>query len=40
MHASGSQYGSLGRLIVEAQVATAKANLDVLDRANAALTGA
>ena len=37
MHASGSQYGSLGRLIVEAQVATAKANLDVLDRANAAL---
>ena len=37
MHASGSQYGSLGRLIVEAQGATAKANLDVLDRANAAL---
>ena len=37
MHASGSQYGSLGRLIVEAQGATAKANLDVLDRANAGL---
>ena len=37
MHASGSQYGSLGRLIVEAQGATATANLDVLDRANAAL---
>ncbi len=37
MHASGTQYGSLGRLIVEAQGATAKANLDVLDRQNAAL---
>jgi hypothetical protein len=37
MHASGTQYGSLGRLIVEAQGATAKANLDVLDRHNAAL---
>ncbi len=37
MHASGSQFGSLGRLIVEAQGATAKANLDVLDRANAEL---
>ena len=37
MHASGSRYGSLGRLIVEAQGATAKANLDVLDRQNAAL---
>src|SRR5258706_16409294 len=37
MHASGSQYGSLGRLIVEAQGATARANLDVLDRQNAAL---
>ncbi len=37
MHASGSQFGSLGRLIVEAQGTTAKANLDVLDRANAAL---
>jgi hypothetical protein len=37
MHASGSQYGSLGRLIVEAQGATAKTNLDVLERHNAAL---
>ena len=37
MHASGSQYGSLGRLIVEAQGTTAKANLDVLERQNAAL---
>ena len=37
MHASGTRYGSLGRLIVEAQGATAKANLDVLDRANADL---
>jgi len=37
MHASGSQYGSLGRLIVEAQGTTAKANLDVLDRQNAAV---
>jgi len=37
MHASGSRYGSLGRLIVEARGATAKTNLDVLDRHNAAL---
>jgi hypothetical protein len=37
MHASGSKYGSLGRLIVEAQGTTAAANLDVLDRQNAAL---
>jgi hypothetical protein len=37
MHASGSNFGSLGRLIVEAQGATAKADLDVLDRSNAAL---
>jgi uncharacterized protein DUF6352 len=37
MHASGTQYGSLGRLIVEAQGTTARANLDVLDRHNAAL---
>jgi plasmid stability protein len=37
MHASGSKYGSLGRLIVEAQGAAASANLDVLDRQNAAL---
>jgi len=37
MHASGSKYGSLGRLIVEARGEVATANLDVLDRANAAL---
>ncbi len=37
MHASGSRFGSLGRLIVEAQGATAAANLDVLDRQNAAI---
>ncbi len=37
MHASGSQYGSLGRLIVEARGAVASASLDVLDRQNAAL---
>jgi len=37
MHASGSQFGSLGRLIVEAQGVTATASLDVLDRQNAAL---
>jgi hypothetical protein len=35
MHASGTQYGDLGRLIVEAQGVTGKADLDVLDRANA-----
>jgi len=37
MHASGQRYGALGRLIVEAQADLAKADLDVLDRANAAL---
>ena len=37
MHASGSRYGSIGRLIVEAQGDVAKTELDVLDRANAAL---
>ena len=37
MHASGNRYGSIGRLIVEAQGDLAKAELDVLDRANAAL---
>ena len=37
MHASGSRYGSIGRLIVEAAGPLAQANLDVLDRANAAL---
>jgi hypothetical protein len=36
-HASGARYGSLGRLIVEAEGALASVNLDVLDRANAAL---
>lgn len=37
LHASGSRYGSLGRLIVEAQGPLASVNLEVLDRANAAL---
>lgn len=37
MHASGSQYGSLGRLVVEAQSPLGEVDLDVLDRANAAL---
>jgi uncharacterized protein DUF6352 len=37
MHAAGSRYGSIGRLIVEAQGALGKVDLDVLDRANAAL---
>jgi hypothetical protein len=37
MHASGSQYGSIGRLIVEAQGSVGKTELDVLDRANASL---
>jgi hypothetical protein len=37
MHAAGSRYGSLGRLIVEAQGSLASVDLDVLDRANAAL---
>ena len=36
-HASGNRYGSIGRLIVEAQGDLSKADLDVLDRANAAL---
>jgi len=35
MHAAGSQYGSIGRLIVEAQGSLGKVDLDVLDRANA-----
>jgi hypothetical protein len=35
MHASGTRYGNLGRLIVEAQGETGKTNLDVLERANA-----
>jgi hypothetical protein len=37
MHASGNRYGSIGRLIVEAQGELASTDLDVLDRANAAL---
>jgi hypothetical protein len=36
-HASGNRYGSIGRLIVEAQGDLAQVDLDVLDRANAAL---
>jgi hypothetical protein len=36
MHASGGAYGSLGRLIVEAQLPTRAVNLDVLDSDNAA----
>jgi hypothetical protein len=36
MHASGGAYGSLGRLIVEAQLPTRAVNLDVLDTDNAA----
>jgi hypothetical protein len=37
MHASGSQYGGLGRLIVEARGELLQKNLDVLDRSNAGL---
>jgi Family of unknown function (DUF6352) len=37
MHAAGNRYGSIGKLIVEAQGAVGKVDLDVLDRANAAL---
>jgi len=37
MHASGSRYGSVGRLIVEAQGELGAAELDVLDSANADL---
>lgn len=36
-HAAGSRYGSLGRLIVEAQGSLGAVSLDVLDRANAEL---
>ena len=36
-HASGNRFGSIGRLIVEAQGDLAKVDLDVLDRANAAI---
>ncbi len=35
MHASGGAYGSLGRLIVEAQTPLSAVNLDVLDTGNA-----
>ena len=37
MHASGGQFGSLGRLIVESQAPLAAVNLDVLDADNANL---
>ena len=37
MHAAGARFGSVGRLIVEAQGALGTVELDVLDRANAAL---
>jgi hypothetical protein len=36
-HASGNRYGSLGRLIVEASGPLGRVDLDVLERANAAL---
>ena len=35
MHAAGSRYGSIGRLIVEAQGTLGKVDLDVLDKSNA-----
>jgi Family of unknown function (DUF6352) len=37
MHASGNRYGSIGKLIVEAQGELGQVDLDVLDRGNAAL---
>ena len=37
MHAAGTRYGSIGRLIVEAQSELASVELDVLERANAAI---
>ena len=37
MHAAGNRYGSIGRLIVEAQGTLGKVDLDVLDKANAQL---
>src|SRR5918911_1603527 len=37
MHAAGNRYGSVGRLIVEAQGTLGAVELDVLDRPNAAL---
>ncbi|HTL26460.1 MAG TPA: DUF6352 family protein, partial [Burkholderiales bacterium] len=37
MHSSGSRFGSIGRLIVEAEGSLGQVNLDVLDRNNASL---
>jgi hypothetical protein len=37
MHAAGNRYGSIGKLIVEAQGSLGKVDLEVLDHANAAL---
>jgi hypothetical protein len=37
MHAAGNRYGSVGRLIVEAQGELGSVDLDVLDRANSEL---
>ena len=37
MHAAGNAYGSIGRLIVEAQTSLKSVELDVLDKDNAAL---
>jgi hypothetical protein len=37
MHAAGSRYGSIGRLIVEAQGELGSVDLDVLERANAGI---
>ena len=37
MHAAGNRYGSIGRLIVEAQGSLGSVDLDVLDKANAQL---
>jgi hypothetical protein len=37
MHAAGTRYGGIGRLIVEAQGALGKVDLDVLDRHNSAI---
>ena len=37
MHAAGNRYGSIGRLIVEAQGTLGNVDLDVLDKANAQL---
>ena len=37
MHAAGTRYGGIGRLIVEAQGTLSKVDLDVLDRGNAGM---